>query len=231
MITNYTLILLSGGVGTRMNNPVPKQYMLLAGKPVIMHTLEKADLIEEINEIIIVCSDEYISPLKLMVEQYGIKKSIKYAQAGKTRQQSVRSGLLQTENKNVILHEAARPFVKIEDFMCLINENAENAILGIDIPFTVVKGFENVEQPLLKRSELVNVQLPQKFNREILLNAHIQAENEQQDFTEDATMVCNYYPNVKIKICKGKEYNIKLTTATDMIIGEQIYENEFRRRK
>lgn len=59
MITNYTLILLSGGVGTRMNNPIPKQYMLLAGKPVIMHTLEKADLIEEINEIIIVCSDEY----------------------------------------------------------------------------------------------------------------------------------------------------------------------------
>lgn len=230
MVTEYTLVLLSGGVGTRMQNSVPKQYMLLAGKPVIMHTLEKVDLIDPIKEIIIVCSDEYVSSIKLMAEQYGIKKQIKYAPAGETRQQSVKSGLMMVETEKVLIHEAARPFVKAEDFMQLINEPSENATLGLDIPFTVIKGYEYVESQL-NRSELVNVQLPQKFNLDILLDAHCKAENEKKTFTEDASMVFNYNPDVKIKICKGKEYNIKLTTRTDMIIGEQIYEDEFRRRK
>ncbi len=230
MNAEYALVVLSGGVGTRMGNPIPKQYMLLAGKPVIMHTLERADLIDEIKEIVIVCSDEYISALQLMVDQYGIKKTVKYAEAGKTRQASVKSGLECVEAEKVIIHEAARPFVKKEDFMILINEEAENAILGIEIPFTVVKGSETVEAQL-NRSELVNVQLPQKFNSNILLDAHIKAENEGKEFTEDASLLFDYYPDIKIKICKGKEHNIKLTTRTDMIIGEQIYEDGFRRRK
>ncbi len=226
----YSLILLSGGIGSRMNNAIPKQYMLMGGKPVIMHTLEKVDVIKEIDEVIIVCSDDNVEMLKLMVEQYGIKKPINYASAGSTRQLSVKSGLEKAKSENVIVHEAARPLVKTEDFINLINVKEENAMYGIRIPFTVIKGNENVES-LLNRSELVNVQLPQKFNRNILLEAHLKAERENKEFTEDASMVFNYFPDTKIKICEGKEYNIKLTTRTDMIIAEQIYEDEFRRRK
>ena len=116
----YTLLLLSGGTGSRMKNSIPKQYMLLAGKPVIMHILERVDMVDAIKDIVVVCSDEYKDSIKLMCSQYGITKPLHFAPAGKTRQQSVMSGLHYVETDNVIIHEAARPFVKVEDFERLI---------------------------------------------------------------------------------------------------------------
>ena len=170
----YTFILLSGGIGSRMQQSIPKQYMLLAGKPMIMHVLDKVDTIGEITKIVIVCAKEYRPSLDLMLEQYGITKKTEYADAGKSRQASVLSGLEKADTENVIIHEAARPFVTVEDYMELINDPAENAMIGLDIPFTVLKGKEYVEG-LLTRSELVNVQLPQKFNTRTILEAHRQA--------------------------------------------------------
>ena len=66
---DYTFVLLSGGVGSRMQNPIPKQYMLLAGKPVIMHILEKVDNVPQISKIVIVCANEYHSSIALMLDQ------------------------------------------------------------------------------------------------------------------------------------------------------------------
>lgn len=226
----YTLILLSGGTGSRMKKTIPKQYLLLAGKPVIMHTLERIDKIKKISKVIIVCTDEYVSLIREMLIQYNIKCSVDFARAGETRQDSVRSGLELVTSENVILHEAARPFVSEKDFMMLINESCDNAIYGIKIPFTVVKGHENVEG-ILERSELLNVQLPQKFNTMLLKEAHRMAQQEKRLFTEDASLVYFYYHDIVIKICKGMDYNIKLTLPIDMITGEIIYKEYFARRK
>ena len=227
---NYTFVLLSGGVGSRMHQSIPKQYMLLAGKPMIMHVLDKVDLIPEITKIVIVCADEYKSSLDLMLEQYGIKKPVVYAKAGESRQASVLSGLKMVETDAVIIHEAARPFVTVDDYKELIDCSEENAMIGLDIPFTVLKGHENVEG-LLTRSELVNVQLPQKFNTKLIFEAHKKAESDGQKFTEDASLLFFYNPEVPIKIIKGKDYNIKVTTRMDMLTGEIIYDEIFRRRK
>lgn len=226
----FTFILLSGGVGSRMRNSIPKQYMLLAGKPMIMHVLEKVDSIGAVKKVIIVCSDEYKIPINLMLEQYGIRKPIVYAPAGKTRQASVLSGLKLVETDDVIIHEAARPFVTIEDYQELIDEPCDNAMFGMAIPFTVIKGHENVEG-LLTRSELINVQLPQKYKTKVILNAHLKAEAEQRAFTEDASLLYYYNHEIQIKIIRGKEYNIKVTTRMDMLTGEIIYDEVFRRRK
>ncbi len=226
----YTLVLLSGGIGKRMNNAIPKQYMLLAGKPVIVHILERIENVAQLQEVIIVCADEYVSSIKLMIEQYGIKKKIKFAKAGDTRQNSVYSGLVEVKTENVIIHEAARPFVRVEDFTSLIESTDANAFYGLDIPFTVVKGHKNIEG-VLNRSELVNVQLPQKFNTKLLLDSHEKARLEGKSFTEDASLVFNYFPKATIAIYPGAEYNIKLTTRMDMLMGELIYDEVFRRRK
>lgn len=226
----YTFILLSGGVGSRMHNSIPKQYMLLAGKPMIMHVLEKVNSLKAIARIIIVCADEYRSSISLMLEQYGITIPVEFAPAGKTRQASVLSGLKLVNTSNVIIHEAARPFVKVEDYQELIDEPVENAMIGSDIPFTVVLGHNTVEG-ILDRSALVNVQLPQKFNTELLREAHLKAELEELSFTEDASLLFHYCPEAAIKIIRGKEYNIKVTTRFDMLTGEIIYDEVFRRRK
>ena len=225
----YSFVLLAGGSGTRMKNPMPKQYMLLAGKPVIMHTLERIDTIDEIGETIIVCAEEYIEKIKFMMEQYGIVKRVSFALSGKTRQESVYSGLEKATYDNVIIHEAARPFVKKEEFGELIACQEDNVIIGSPISFTVLKGAGKVED-ILNRSELVNVQLPQKFNLELLKNAHYKAKVDGILFTEDASLVHYYYPDVEIKIIAGKDYNIKVTTPTDMIIGKMIYDEYFSRR-
>lgn len=227
---NYTLVLLSGGMGTRMHNAVPKQYMLLAGKPVIMHILERVDQIDRIDEVVVVCAPEYEASIQLMLNQYGVQKTVRFVPAGATRQDSVRSGLSVVTSKNVIIHEAARPFVKVQDFERLLDEPQSNAILGTSIPFTVVRGHANVEG-LLTRSELVNVQLPQKFDTELIRQAHTNALRDKLEFTEDASMLFHYFPSAEIKICEGMDYNIKLTTRIDMLAGEQIYEDVFARRK
>ncbi|MDE6567437.1 MAG: 2-C-methyl-D-erythritol 4-phosphate cytidylyltransferase [Lachnospiraceae bacterium] len=226
----YTLILLAGGSGSRMKKNMPKQYLLLAGKPVIMHILERIDRIKEIAEIVIVCTDEYIPLIRGMLVQYNVMVPVTFARAGDTRQASVKSGLKSVKTKNVILHEAARPFVSANDFIRLMREPCENVMYGTSIPFTVIRGHDTVEG-VLDRSELVNVQLPQKFNTKILLEAHEKAEQEGRLFTEDAGLVFHYYPDINIKICEGMVYNIKLTTSMDFVVGEMIYKEYFVRRK
>ena len=226
----YTLLFLSGGVGSRMHNSVPKQYMLLAGKPVIMHILERVDQIDEIEDVVVVCAKEYEASISLMVQQYGIRKKIIYAPAGVTRQESVRNGLAMVHNEDVIVHEAARPFVKVDDFKRLIAVEERNATFGASIPFSVLKGHEYVEG-LLDRSELVNVQLPQKFETRLLKEVHERAAAEGREFTEDAAMIYLYHPEVPIKVCEGMDYDIKLTTRIDMLAGEQIYADIFSGRR
>ena len=176
------------------------------------------------------CVLAYLLLKKALLEQYGIQKTVQFAPAGKTRQASVLSGLKKVETSDVMIHEAARPFVKVEEYQELIDEPCENAMIGLDIPFTVVEGHENVEG-ILDRSSLVNVQLPQKFNTKLIRDAHLKAEAENAFFTEDASLLFHYNPETKIKIVKGKEYNIKLTTRIDMLAGEIIYDEIFRRRK
>lgn len=226
----YTLVLLSGGNGSRMKKTIPKQYLMMAGKPVIMHTLERIDRIDAISNVIIVCTEKYVSSIKEMLIQYNISVPVSFAKAGETRQDSVRSGLDLVSSEYVVLHEAARPFVSEMDFRTLLKEPYENAIYGIPIPFTVIKGHNDVEG-ILDRAELVNVQLPQKFCTALLKDAHKQAEREAKKFTEDAGLVYYYFPNTEIRICKGMDYNIKLTTSLDLITGEIIYKEYFARRK
>lgn len=175
----YSAILLSGGTGTRMRKDIPKQYLLLGGKPMIIHTIERFDRLDAVDEIVIVCAPEYEDSLKLMVHQYNVLKNVIFAESGETRQASVYSGLKASNQADVIIHEAARPFATIDDFERLIASENRNAILGYDIPFTVVKGHDEITG-ILDRSELVNVQLPQKFEKSLLIECHEMAVKEKK---------------------------------------------------
>lgn len=225
----YSAIILSGGKGRRMEKSLPKQYMLLAGKPIIMHSLERIDSISDIDEIIVVCENEYADAVHLMVEQYNISTPIKYVNAGVTRQESVYSGLQKVTNDNVIIHEAARPFVKCEDFYNLINEPSKNVTLGYPIHYTVVQG-QNCINSLLDREMLINIQLPQKFETSILKKAHEIARNESKKFTEDSGMVYDC-TQTDVRIIRGSSQNIKITEPIDMIVGEMIYKEYIRGRR
>lgn len=220
-----SFVLLSGGAGTRMNNNTPKQYMLLGGKPIIMHTLERIDTIDSIDEVVLVCKDEYKKTLKDYIENYGLNKKYKFCSAGTTRQESVYNGLKIATFDTVIIHEAARPFVKTNEFLELIYSPESNVTFGCPINYTVLTCENSVINGTLDRSKLVNIQLPQKFDRKKLLECHELAIAESRLFTEDAGLLY-HYTKEKIAVIRGKDYNLKVTTPEDIVIGEKLY-NEF----
>lgn len=220
-----SVIVLAGGAGKRMNKPIPKQFLALAGKPVIMHTLERLDRIDMVNEIVIVCHHDYKDFLLNCMESYMLKKNYVLVDGGETRQDSVYNGLCAVSNEVVLIHEAARPFVKESEFKNMIEEPEDAVIYGYSIPFTVSKRDGTYIGGLYERNQLVNVQLPQKFNRNVLMKAHRKAQAEGRIFTEDSSMVYEY-TDTKIKIMTGTPYNIKITEPSDLTMGEQIY-NEY----
>lgn len=225
----YSVVLLSGGKGNRMQESTPKQYLLLAGKPMIMHSLERIDRLSEVNEIIIVCDPLYGDAIKQMIREYNITTKTILVDAGKVRQESVYNGLRVVSNDYVIIHEAARPFVKQGEFQALIDDKVSNVIYGYDISYTVLKGNDFVSG-ILNRSELINVQLPQKFKVSELISAHNLAMEHGDVYTEDASLM--FANSVqKIKIIRGTSYNIKITEPIDLLLGEIIYKDYIINRK
>lgn len=216
-----SMVLLSGGIGQRMKVNIPKQFLHIAGKPMIVHVLERVDRIDEIGEIIIPTPSDFIHKTEEIIRTHRLKKAIKVIPGGKTRQESTFIGLQQCQYDRVLIHEAVRPFVKREEFQALIHNSSVNAIYGLDIPFTVLQG-EDYITGILQRDQLINIQLPQIFDRKLLLEAHQKAAEENTQFTEDASLLF-HYKNTPIKVLRGTEYNIKITKPIDRKLAEIIY--------
>lgn len=219
------MIILAGGVGKRMNKPIPKQFLILAGKPIIVHVLEKVEQLSDVERVVITCPAEYVAQTQTLLEHRNLAGRFTCVEGGETRQESVFKGMLELgQCDSVVIHEAVRPFVSVGEFRDLIDSEYQNAIYGVRIPFTVLGGHEYVEDTL-ERSRLVNVQLPQKFDGATLMQAHEKARAEGLEFTEDASLLFHYEQS-QIRILEGSEKNIKITEPTDLIIGEAIY-NEY----
>lgn len=219
---DYSCILLSGGKGSRFENTTPKQYLMFAGKPMILYSLECMEPIKEIKEIVVVCAPDCRELIKGYIKDYNLKKKFVFADAGDTRQASVYSGLKASKYDNVIIHESARPLVTKGDFQKIIECEHENVTTACPIPYTVLqKDEDNFIFDILDRSKLINNQAPQKFNKEKLLFVHKKALLENKTFTEDSSMLFNYLDE-KSYIIQGKSYNIKMTEYTDLIYGELL---------
>ena len=224
---SFSFILLSAGRGKRLGNAIPKQYLSLGGKPIIVHTLERIEKIDEIKEVLLVCNQEDVIILKKYIYQYRLKKNIVFVQGGDTRQASVYEGVKMAKYDTVLIHEAARPFVSVEDFLAIIHDGHENVTYSYPIPYTVLrKNEQQILTDLLNRDELVNIQLPQKFNKNDLLKCHELASAESKMFTEDSGMLL-YYLKKPVYCLRGKSTNIKITEHIDLLFGETIFKEEF----
>ncbi len=216
------MIVLAGGIGKRIGRPFPKQFLLLGGKPLIIHVLEKARLIPEIEQVVITCPDAHLDETRRLIANHGFDERFRCIVGGVSRQESVYLGLSELADcDSVIVHEAVRPLVTAAEFRELIAAPDPNAMYGIPISFTVLKGHEYVED-LLERDELVNVQLPQKFDRAALAAAHDAARRDGATFTEDASLF-HQYAGAPVRILPGSERNIKITVPTDIVTAEAIY--------
>jgi 2-C-methyl-D-erythritol 4-phosphate cytidylyltransferase len=216
------MIVLAGGIGKRIGRPFPKQFLLLGGKPLLIHVLEKARVIPAIDRVVITCPEAHLEETRRLIANHGFDARFSCIVGGGSRQESVYLGLRELgDSESVIIHEAVRPLVTADEFRTLIDAEDANAMFGIPIPFTVLKGHQYVED-LLERDELVNVQLPQKFDRAKLAAAHEAARRDGTVFTEDASLFHRYAAE-QVRILPGSERNIKITVPTDIVTAEAIY--------
>jgi 2-C-methyl-D-erythritol 4-phosphate cytidylyltransferase len=223
------MVVLAGGIGRRIGRPVPKQFLLLGGKPLLVHVLEKARAIPEIERVVVTCPETHLGETRELIENHRLGAKFECVVGGASRQESTYIGLVALGAVDtVIVHEAVRPLVSADDFRRLMAADDENAMYGIPIPFTVLRGHEYVEG-LLERDELVNVQLPQKFNAARLLEAHEAARRDGAEFTEDASLFF-HYTGEPVRILPGMDHNIKITVPTDTVTAEAIYADLIGRR-
>ena len=216
------MIVLAGGIGKRIGRPMPKQFLLLGGKPLLIHVLEKARAIHQIDAVVVTCPETHLDETRQLIDNHGFDRRFACIVGGSSRQESVYFGLRQLgECDSVIIHEAVRPLVSVEEFQALIDASDVNTMYGIPIPFTVLKGHDYLEG-LLDRNELVNVQLPQKFDGATLLAAHEAARRDALTFTEDASLFF-HYDGGPVRILPGSETNLKITVPSDIVIAEAMY--------
>ncbi len=212
----YSLILLNGGVGTRIGADRPKQLIKVTGIPILVYSLTAVDRIPEITQIVMNFPDGWRREVERVLVDYAIKTPVTLVEAGDTRQASVAAMLPHCDNDHILLHEAARPLVTSGDFTRLIASAEVNVSVMSEIPFTVapVDPDARLVTGSLERSRLRNVQLPQKFAKADLVAAHERATAQGLLFTEDATLVAD--AGFRVAFIPGRDENFKVTTPTDV---------------
>ncbi|HEX6444197.1 MAG TPA: 2-C-methyl-D-erythritol 4-phosphate cytidylyltransferase [Streptosporangiales bacterium] len=212
----YSLILLNGGIGKRIAAGQPKQFLKVNGIPILVYSLVAADAVESITEIVLNYPDDWRETVEKIAGDYAIKTPIVYVPAGSSRHESVSLMIKQCSNDHVIIHESARPLVSTEDFARLVAEPAENVSYMLPLSFTVAPVDPETRRVTgyLERHKLRNVQLPQKFAKAALVEAHEYARREGLQFTEDATLVA--VAGSDVRYLDGNDRNFKVTTRTDV---------------
>lgn len=218
-----SVILLAAGKGNRFGAKKPKQFYRLKGKPLLAYSLKRLEEQLPFRELIISCNPLYQKMIEKIVKRYTPKlfPLMAFAAGGGTRQESVFNALLQCKGENILLHESARPCPSKGIFTRLIEAPEKNITLGAAIPFTVLKkNKKNEIETLINRDEIFNVQLPQRFDRLALLNAHQRAAHENRLFTDDSSLL--FYYGTSVQVMEGEITNIKITHSIDIAQAKKI---------
>jgi 2-C-methyl-D-erythritol 4-phosphate cytidylyltransferase len=215
-------IIVAGGSGSRMNSEVPKQFMMLKGKPVLYYSIHAFLKTFEDCKIILVLSEAHIGKGQEIVDAFFDYKSIKIAKGGRTRFHSVQNGLAQIENEDCIIfvHDAARPMLSSDLIQRCYNTVME---FGSAIPVVSCKDslriISNEGNEAVERSTIKLVQTPQVFHSKILLPAFFNIDFKDK-FTDEASVVEAF--GLKVYLVDGEDSNIKITNPTDLNIAESL---------
>ncbi len=221
MNNTVSAVIAAAGSGSRMKSSVNKQFLLLDGIPVLAHTLKVFQDAEVIDEIVIVASEKELLSIGELVDKYNITKVKEITKGGATRQESVKCGLEKISGSRVLIHDGARPFVTKDQ----IEEVAQKllycsaAAVGVKVKDTIKRvNKDNVIVETLDREELVQIQTPQGFVSNVIIDAHNRAEKEGILVTDDCALA--EYMGIDVYVVEGSSRNIKITVPEDLEIGE-----------
>ncbi|MBT2638080.1 MULTISPECIES: 2-C-methyl-D-erythritol 4-phosphate cytidylyltransferase [unclassified Bacillus (in: firmicutes)] len=220
----YQVIIPAAGQGKRMGAGKNKLLLTLEGVPILIHTLRVFETDAECSGIILAISPSDEQQFKSLLKEYDIHKVSSLVNGGKERQDSVYNGLRAVHSMDgiVLVHDAARPFIKIETIHKLVEAASKDggAIVAVPVKDTIKKAADSMVAETVERSSLWAVQTPQAFRVSVLLEAHNKAMREQFIGTDESSLV-ERIPH-RVSIIEGDYDNIKLTTPEDLYFAEAI---------
>ena len=213
-------VMVAGGNGSRMNSIVPKQLLLLKGKPVLYYTISTFLNAYDDLKIILVLPENHVAAGQEIIDAFFDYKRIQITVGGRTRFHSVQNGLMLVDEESIVfVHDAVRCMVSID-----LIKRCNNAVMKYGSAIPVIDCKDSVRlltadgNEAVERNNIKMVQTPQCFHSKILLPAF--NIDYKDKFTDEATVVEAY--GLKVYLVEGEEQNIKITNKIDLEIAEKI---------
>lgn len=224
-------VVLSGGTGARMGVDIPKQYIELAGRPVLVYTLARLEACNAVEGVIVVASPQWTDSIWAWKEKNALSKLLTIAPAGTNRQMSIRSGLLAAERfmdrdelSGVIIQDAARPLTSVELLTRLVEELKEAPAVMPALPITDTAYTSHDGRwvdGLLDRSTLFAGQAPEAFRYWPYLKLYRDTPEEVLNPMSGSCQL-PYSRGWKVKMIPGEGENIKITYQSDLELCEKL---------
>ena len=220
MKTEEYAILVAGGKGTRIKSVVPKQFLLLGGKPILLHTIEAFYRYSEKIIVIVVLPEDDFDKWNSIIHDFQFTRPVILQQGGDSRFQSVKKGLEKIEGDGLVaIHDGVRPLVNT----AIINTSFRMAALHKSAVASValkesIRMKNGDETKAMDRSMFRLIQTPQTFDVAMIKEAY--QINEDSTLTDDASVAER--SGQKISLFEGSYENIKITTAEDLITAEAL---------
>ncbi len=218
-------VIVAGGSGLRMESDIPKQFLLLKGKPLLQYSLQTFLKTYEDLQIILVLPVVHYAAGKEMVKKMNVEERVQITVGGETRFHSVQNGLHEIKEPSIIfVHDGVRCLVTSQLIINCYNQALEK---GSAIPAVAPTDSLRLEQDgyneIIDRNKVRIIQTPQTFKSDILLPAFNQ--QYQPSFTDEATVV--EAAGNKVYLIQGDYDNLKITRPIDLLIAEKILETQF----
>jgi 2-C-methyl-D-erythritol 4-phosphate cytidylyltransferase len=226
-------VILAGGIGSRMGNvEKPKQYLNIADKPIIIHTLEKFYINDKFEKLYVLCPEQWVHHTKNLVKKYiGDTDRIEVVSGGETRNETIMNAIRQIESEYevdddtiIVTHDSVRPFVTHR----IIEENiyyagkygaCDTAVPATD---TIVESQDNkVISSVPERSKMYQGQTPQSFGLKKLKELYLSLSDEEKEILTDAAKIF-VMKGEKVYLVTGEVSNIKITYPYDLRVAETL---------
>jgi len=229
-----TAIIAAAGTGARMASDRPKQFLLLAGTPIIFHTLKPFEQCDSIQEVIVVLPAEESAAFLALAGKQGLRKLSRVVPGGATRADSVKRGLNAIRSASagiVAVHDGVRPFVTVEEIERVVAAAESDGAAILVAPVTDTIKQVSGDGPLagsviktLERQELRRALTPQCFAYDLLRRAYEHADVNDPSLTDESALVERI--GARVTIIEGSNRNIKITTPQDLLIAEAFLKND-----
>jgi 2-C-methyl-D-erythritol 4-phosphate cytidylyltransferase len=231
-----SVILPAAGLGTRMGRSVPekagtsrKQFMLLEGSPILLHTIRKFVSSPAVGEIVVALRAEDMEWVRDLLDRESFGKPVRLVEGGDSRQESVENALatLGPGTELVAVHDAVRPFIEHSVLEKVFREAEENgaAIVGIVPVDTVKQIHRNKIRQTIPRERLILAQTPQVFRFDLLKQAFAKAREDGFAGTDESSLV-ERLEQVEVSVVPGSDRNIKITKPSDMDLARLFLAEE-----